>query len=87
MNKQQLEDYAIGFDELGFEPTTLIPIEEMEHEIKKYQNMFKELLKTVEAVDLIKKCYYFSSFSGQLMKSSYGFENPQDIKRIEELLK
>lgn len=54
---------------------------------REHREFLNILTKRLEAVDLIKKCYYFSSFSGQLMKSSYGFENPQEIRRIEDLLK
>ena len=43
MNKQRFEDYVIGFDEWGFEPST--PSSAPDKVIEQYQGMLKEVLK------------------------------------------
>lgn len=63
----------------------------------KYVNIIKfnledikdALIKSQEQdkiLELIKKCYYVSSIDNTLYKTSYGFDNPQDIIKIGEVL-
>lgn len=35
-------------------------------------------------LELLKKCYYASSIDETLYKTSYGFDNPQDVRKIME---
>ena len=51
-----------------------------------FQDIGEEMLELRTLKELINKCYYCDSISGTLSKTSYGFEHPEDIKRIEELL-
>lgn len=51
MNKQQVEDLAIEFDEYGFEPTILCDIEMV---IERYRNALKEIIKDYETMDMLK---------------------------------
>lgn len=48
----------------------------------------EELIKDLEIIDLLKKCYYASSINKNkaLHITSYGFDNPQDVIKIGEWL-
>ena len=48
----------------------------------------KQVIKDLEMLELLKKCYYSSSIDNAktLYKTSYGFDNPQDIRKIGEWL-
>lgn len=48
-----------------------------------YANL-EHLEKDLEMIELLKKCYYASSIDDKIYKTSYGFDNPQDTKKIKE---
>ena len=48
----EFEDYAIGFDELGFQPATLC---DFEKEIENYHQMFKNIYKDYKLLDNLRK--------------------------------
>ena len=49
----EFEDYAIGFDEYGFEPATLC--ENPEKEIEYYRKMFRNIYKDYKLLDDLRK--------------------------------
>lgn len=80
MTRQELEDLAIGFDELGFQPATLV--DNPEAVIKNYQNMFKELLEDLDEKDILfAKLYLATEENKTLLRENRKLE--RKIKMLE----
>ena len=57
-----------------------------ENEWENCQKAHIKLKQDLEMIDLLAECYYASSINKELYKTPYGFDNPQDVRKIGEWL-
>ena len=60
MTRQEFEDLAIEFDELGMQPAIPLPLNEYDNYINKFHKAFKEIYKDYEIYELLKKFIYIN---------------------------